>query len=84
LPAATEVDDAGTLYPALTYIRNKTAVGGAIEITAATDLEFTTLIQLVVASVEDLGDGTQRVTLRTESPVGTDQAVFWATSIVLP
>jgi hypothetical protein len=84
LPAATEVDDAGTMYPALTYVRNKTAVGGFIDVAAATDLEFATPITLVVASVVDLGDGTERITVRTESPVGNDQAVFWATSVVIP
>jgi len=84
LPAAVWVDVAGTTHPGLTYTRNKTGVGGEIQVRAAGDVSFAAPINLVLVGVADLGDGTERLTWRTEAPVADDSAVFWLTQVAIP
>ena len=67
-PAGTVVDEGGQLYPAMTYTRSTTASGVQVQLEAAADLGFGSTLELVEVSVEDLGDGTERVTVRTASP----------------
>ncbi|MGA1238959.1 MAG: immunoglobulin domain-containing protein, partial [Limisphaerales bacterium] len=84
LPAANKVMDGGNFYPSLSYTRNKAAVGGVITVRAAADLLFAAPIPIVLAGVEDLGNGTERVTWRTEQAMAEDQLVFWITTLTTP
>ncbi len=80
LPAGTTVNVQGQDYPAVTFTRNKSALGVTLEVDASGDLSFETALDLVVESVVDLGDGTERVTVRTANPL--NGAVFFRTRAV--
>jgi len=84
LPAADEVSEEGVVYASLTFTRNQSGVGGEIQVEAAADVLFATPVEIVLAGVQDLGDGTERVTWRTVSPAAELEGVFWQTSIVIP
>jgi hypothetical protein len=80
-PAGTVVDVDGQLYPAVTYTRNTTAAGAEVQVEASIDLGFEAELELVVVSVVDLGDGTERVTVRTASP--SEAETFFRTQVIL-
>jgi hypothetical protein len=80
-PAGTVVDVEGQLYPAVTYTRSTTAAGAQVQVEAASDLVFESTLELVEVSVEDLGDGTERVTVRTASP--SEGETFFRTDVTL-
>lgn len=81
VPTGTVVDVQGVDYPAVTFTRSKTAGGASIEVDAASDLGFVTALELVEESVVDLGDGTERVTVRTAEAL--EGAVFFRTRAVI-
>lgn len=65
MPGGTMIVSGGQTFPAITFIRSK-AVGGVTMIPqAATDLAFSTPVGTVVESVVDLGNETERVTIRS-------------------
>jgi hypothetical protein len=81
LLAGTVVEVEGQSYPAVTFTRSKTASGIVVEVDAASDLSFDVALELVEESVVDLGDGTERVTVRTASAAGA--ATFFRARAVL-
>jgi hypothetical protein len=80
-PAAIVVDVDGQIYPAVTYTRSTTTTGAQVQVDAANDLGFETTLELVEVSIVDLGDGTERVTMRTASQL--DGEVFFRTQVTL-
>ena len=80
-PAGTVVDVEGQLYPAVTYTRSTTAAGAQVQVEAASDLGFESTLELVEVSVEDLGDGTERVTVRTTNP--SEGETFFRTRVTV-
>jgi hypothetical protein len=62
------VSVAAQSYPAVTYIRNKNATGVTIQIRASNSVTFDTQAETVeVTPAEDLGNGLERVTVRSAS-----------------
>jgi hypothetical protein len=64
-PAEITVNNGGQNYPALTFIRSKTASGVTLIPQASTSLTFGSLLPTTVESVVDLGSGTEQVTIRS-------------------
>ncbi len=81
-PAGITVDVEGQSYPAVTFTRSQTAAGVEVWVTAASDLDFANLLELVEVSVVDLGDGTERVTVRTASV--PEAETFFRTQVAMP
>ncbi len=80
-PAGVVVESDGQFYPGVTFTRSTTALGATIQVDAGNDLGFGTLLELVVVSVEDLGDGTERVTVRTAAV--SDGETYFRTQVTL-
>jgi hypothetical protein len=80
-PAGTMVDVDGELYPAVTFVRSTTAVGVEIQVTAASDILFQNALELVEEPPVNLGNGTERVTVRTAAPGGA--TTYFQTSVLV-
>jgi hypothetical protein len=80
-PAGLVVESEGLFYPGVTYTRSTTASGSTVQVEAANDVGFGAPIELLVVSVEDLGDGTERVTVRTATV--SDGQTYFRTQVTL-
>ncbi len=82
-PAGVEVEADGIRYPAVRFTRNRAANGVEITVSASTTLLFATPLP-VVESVEDLGNGVDRVTVRSTQPLSGVETFFFQTRVVAP
>jgi len=64
-PSEITVNSGGQNYPAITFIRSKSANGVTLIPQASASLSFGSLIPTTVESVVDLGNGTEQVTIRS-------------------
>jgi hypothetical protein len=69
-------------YPVVTLRRNRRAMGVTIRTIFAHALDFAQNLGATEVSVEDLGDGTERVTLRSEVSLASGHAQFIRTEVV--
>ena len=69
-PTATRLQVEGQTYAAIVFTRNRKAAGVTIEVNASDTVTFTALAP-TVESVEDLGAGIERVTVRSAQPLPT-------------
>lgn len=82
-PRGVPSEVGGTMYPAVRFTRNTRATGVRIEVLASTTLSFGVALP-VVESVEDLGNGIERVTVRAAQPVGASREVFFQVRVATP
>ena len=75
-PAATTVESGNETHAAIVFTRNTNADGTSFEITASTSVGFETA-ETVTESVEDLGNGIERVTVRSTKPLSEVDALFF-------
>lgn len=71
-------------YPAVTYIRDKGATGVTITVEISASLEFPGGIGSTLVSAEDLGDGTERVTVRSNATFASLSKQFFRLKAAAP
>lgn len=74
--AAVEVPHESVVYPGISFTRNRDVVGVSIDVTASVSADFTVPAD-VVETVEDLGGGVDRVTLRGTVPLPAITTFFF-------
>lgn len=75
-PGGTKVIISGKSYAAIQYTRNPKAAGGSIQVRASNSITFAAPVS-TVESVETLGGGLERVTVRSSIPLNEMPAVFF-------
>jgi hypothetical protein len=83
-PGEITVNSGGQNYPALTFIRSKTATGVTLIPQASTSLSFTSLLPTTVESVVDLGNGTEQVTIRSTTTIAAQPSQFLRILLSVP
>ena len=85
LPANRTHSEGGENYPALSFIRRKNLNGASIVVDAFTSIPFGSAVgTMQVGQPEDLGDGTERVTIRSQTPLRSLQRYFFRTRVQVP
>jgi hypothetical protein len=82
LPANTTVTVGMDRYPAVNYVRRKNVSNVTIQVQSFNSVAFTSPQPTTEVSVVDLNDGTERVTLRANTPMSGAGSVFFRTTIV--
>lgn len=84
-PATQTHNEGGVLYPAVSFIRRKNLNGANIVVEAFDTIPFgTPLGTTPVGTPEDLGDGTERVTIRGQTPLRDLRSYFFRTRVLVP
>ncbi len=84
-PANRTHSEGGENYPALSFIRRKQLNGANIVVDAFTSIPFGSPVgTMQVGQPEDLGDGTERVTIRSQTPLRSLQRYFFRTRVQVP
>ena len=78
------MNSGGQNYPALTFIRSKTANGVTLIPQASASLSFGSLLPTTVESVVDLGNGTEQVTIRSTTPITSQPYQFLPILLSVP
>gem|GEM_PF-1572425 len=85
LPANRRHSEGGLEYPAVTFIRRKSLNGANIVVEAFNGIPFGAPAGTTQVGVpEDLGDGTERVTIRGQTPLRDTQRYFFRTRVQVP
>ncbi|HYG23331.1 MAG TPA: hypothetical protein VEH04_11155 [Verrucomicrobiae bacterium] len=84
MPSGTSVNVGGQNYPAITFVRSKNAGGVTMLPQASSDLNFSNSLGTVIESVVDLGNGTERVTVRSTVNSATHAAQFLRIQLEIP
>ncbi|NBV21070.1 MAG: hypothetical protein EBS05_03995 [Proteobacteria bacterium] len=85
LPANRVYSENGENYPSVVMIRRKSLTGATILVDAFTTLPFNSAVGTTqVGQPEDLGDGTERVTIRSQTPLRTLQGFYFRTRVQVP
>lgn len=85
LPANRKHTEGGMEYPAVTFIRRKSLSGANIVVEAFNGIPFGTPAGTTqVGQPEDLGDGTERVTIRGQTPLRDTHHYFFRTRVQVP
>ncbi len=85
LPADRVHSEGGENYPAVSYIRRKNLNGASIMVDAFTTIPFNSAVGTTqVGQPEDLNDGTERVTIRSQNPLRTTQGFYFRTRVQVP
>lgn len=85
LPANRRHSEGGVDYPAVTLVRRKSLNGANIVVEAFTSIPFGAPAGTTqVGPSEDLGDGTERVTIRSQTPLRDAQRHFFRTRVQVP
>ena len=85
LPANRTHSEGGMEYPAVTFIRRKSLNGANIVVEAFTGIPFGAPAGTTqVGQPEDLGDGTERVMIRSQTPLRDTQRYFFRTRVQVP
>gem|GEM_PF-2543192 len=83
LPTRHFVRSGNQDYPALQFIRPKNLQGVVVQIDAATDVRFgQPVATLQEGAAEDLGDGTERVTIRVNTTLTQTPLIFFRARVV--
>jgi hypothetical protein len=80
VPSGLTLDIGGQAYPAVTFTRSKSVLGVQIQVEAASDIDFQIVLSVVTELPVDLGNGTERVTVRTAAPAGA--TTFFHTTVL--
>ncbi|MEI9961387.1 MAG: delta-60 repeat domain-containing protein [Limisphaerales bacterium] len=83
-PTATSVDVGGQDYPAITFIRSKSATGVTLIPQVSSNVQFSNSLGSTIASVVDLGNGTERVTIRSNVSMASQTAQFLRIQLSVP
>ncbi len=83
-PENTVVSEGGQTYPAVTFIRSKFAPGVSVHVTVSSSIAFTDDLGSTSASTEDLGNGTERVTIRSNASASSKPNQFLKVDITKP
>ncbi|GEM_PF-4890971 len=83
MPSGTTVTSGGQTYPAITFIRSKSASDVTLLPQASSNVNFTDSLGTIVESVVDLGDGTERVTIRSTVSSSVQGAQFLRIQVAL-
>ena len=75
-PTVTTVNVSGEDYPAITFIRSQSASGITLIPQASSSVLFSDSLDTIVQPVLDLGNGTERVTIRSNVSVASQAAQF--------
>lgn len=67
----------GAEYPAVTFLRRQEAGGVALDVEVSADVAFAMITAPVVVSVTPLGDGLERVILRSPTPASPGQPTLF-------
>ncbi len=85
LPANRRHSEGGLEFPAVTFIRRKSLNGANILVEAFSGIPFGAPAGTTqVGQAEDLGDGTERVTIRGQTPLRDTQRYFFRTRVQVP
>ncbi len=84
MPTGSSVNVGGQNYPAITFIRSKNAGGVTLVPQASSDVNFSQLLGTMVDSVVDLGNGTERVTIRSTVNSATQGTQFLRIQLTIP
>ena len=87
LPQGTLTTVSGELYPSLTLIRRRNVTGVALLVEAFTSIPFDTGSSVPFVQVGDpvdLGDGTEQVVVRSQTPLRSLQQYFFRTRVTSP
>lgn len=77
--------EGGLEYPAVSFIRRKSLNGANIVVEAFNGIPFGAPAGTTqVGAPEDLGDGTERVTIRGQRPLRDTQRYFFRTRVLVP
>jgi hypothetical protein len=69
-------------YPVVSFVRDKSATGVAMQVEAATGLDFASDLGTTVISTEDLGDGTERITVRSNARFADHARQFFRLAVM--
>lgn len=84
-PANRTHSEGGENYPALSFIRRKNLNGANVVVDAFTTVPFGSPVGTIqVGQPEDLGDGTERVTLRAATPLRSLLRFYFRTRVQVP
>ena len=78
------VNAGGQNYPAITFVRVKNAGGVSLIPRASSNVNFSDSLGTTVESVVDLGDGTERVTIRSNASTASQTAQFLRIQLSVP
>ncbi|HEY9509615.1 MAG TPA: immunoglobulin domain-containing protein, partial [Verrucomicrobiae bacterium] len=84
MPTGSSVNVGGQNYPAITFIRSKNTGGVTLIPQASSNVNFSQLFGTVVDSVVDLGNGTERVTIRSTVNSATQATQFLRIQLSIP
>lgn len=83
LVPGTTLDGAQT-YPSITFIRRKNVTGVNVAVEAASNVSFSPTNPTTALTPVDLANGTERVTVRANTPANTAVALFFRIKITAP
>jgi len=83
-PAETTVNSGGQDYPAITFIRSKNATGVTLIPEVSSSVLFDDSLGSTVESSVDLGDGTERVTIRSNVSTAAQTTQFLRIQLSVP
>jgi hypothetical protein len=66
-----------TGFPTVSFIRVKDLAGALIEVEVSADLDFSNDLGSTVIDTEDLGNGTERVTIRSNASFSSQTKQFF-------
>ena len=84
LPVAQTVSTGGQDYPAIQFIRRKSAPLVTPEIRVSSNVQFTDSLGSTTATTTDLGDGTELVTIRSNTSRAAQPAQFLQLRLTVP
>lgn len=83
-PLATQVEANGQTYPAVTFVQNQAAIGATLVVKVSTTLGFLDSLGFTQVAVVDLGNGTERVTLRSNASMAEQTKQFIKVGVTIP
>ena len=83
-PTATNINVSGQDYPAITFIRSQNVSGVTLLPQVATDVLFSNTLSFTIEPVVDLGNGTERVTIRSNTSIAAQVAQFLRIQLSMP
>ena len=83
-PAVANVNVAGTNYPAITFVRSQSAIGVTLIPQVSSSVLFADSLGSTVESVVDLGNGTERVTIRSNVSIAAQSTQFLRIGLTVP
>ena len=83
-PTAASVNSGGQIYPAITFIRSRSAGGVTLMPQVSSSVLFNDSLGSTVEPVVDLGDGTERVTVRSHVSMNMQAAQFLRIQLSVP